>query len=334
MVSYTRILLASLVIALCFSCVDAMASEVPSLENVPIHYQESAVEFESVLKGLEHAKANDGYLLVLVYGSEWSPRSMPMYELTWPNAKFRKHLGPDVAMFAADIPHLPTPEQREAHNQKLKGITLSYHTVPAFVLYDQDGQLLGRVEGKSLGRTFDTAFNSVRRMVRDARLRDLLLEFADEQTELNPALAAEALVRASRLSLAQIKDLDKRVKELDPDKKTGWADAATFRDYNHVYQQVANPPIAAHREGQTDEEKKQPIPAELAESIVSELRGRMNNLHLTQEQRMHILIAIGRTYQEAGMEEQAIAAYKQAMDLMPEHWAGRAHYRVATRHRK
>lgn len=118
-----------------------------SLAGIRLH-AEGAHWTDNYKQALEKAKADGKNVLLDFTGSDWCPWCIKMDKETLDTAAFKDYAAAKgLVLVKVDFPqshHLPQPVQKQND-----GLQKQFHVdgFPSFVLLDQNGKELGRVEG-------------------------------------------------------------------------------------------------------------------------------------------------------------------------------------------
>lgn len=216
----------------------------------------------------QSALTDDGYVLV-VYPENWSKKGKEVG---------LKYLSSEAVLKAAgDAVIIPVPrhqvsddEVKEFRKKLLGKLPLpNVHSYPAFVLVDKNGQHYATVDGAFMRRGDDKkAAAELQKCITSKREQDKLLAEAAETKD--PLLKARKLGRAAELpGINRPKDIQKKIKEVDPEDKSGYTRRLAYQ-------------ASAHAEGMVNKKDKTPL------EKIAELEAMLEDSAYTNEQKQGI----------------------------------------------
>ncbi len=273
------------------------------------------IRVDSFAKGLETAKTRNAALLVFVHGSDWSNWGERLHNQVFKSKAFEQSfLNETVILTDVDILQSPDEEQKKKNDERNKGWKgKGVRTYPAVCAYLPDGTLLGSRQGQQLPKDIAKAQAAIIDLVTQSHRYMTLKNEADKaKNSKNTKAELAALVRLGEIPLARPKELLDRIKELDPADASGYHAKLSFSHWNKLFRD------ATYR---TKDGKGAEVEAELNEMLKSNV--------YTNEQKALIYVALGACHrQQEGHEKQAAEAFKKAMQLAPESFAGQVAQRI------
>lgn len=234
---------------------------------------------------MEQAKTmvtEDGYAIV-TYAQGWDKYSKKTAERMMADPSVSKELGNAVVMTLA-VPNITPKEEHEANKKRFGNLDLSFPNVyPAIILYNKDGHRLADICIPYSERNNPSAIaEKVRKaMSAAARQRKLLEKAAAAKGVEQARLLGEAALVAG---VNKPRDIAKRIKQADPEDKTGMHQLATLN--------------LPHKAIDTAKTKNW-------EETLAEIKGLMKNPHFTTEQQQQLCcICIGLLHRHGGQERQ------------------------------
>lgn len=221
----------------------AHAGDAKTAKKAHAARSEAAAEELNMAENYEAAQANvpeDGYVLAL-YAEDWDKFSKKTVKSFYKNKAFRQEMANSVIIeyAAPNFFSAPTKEnpdlrdcrkEREAKLGKLKWT--GAHTYPAFVLYDKNGRHYATVLVPHADRK-----NPEKIAKQIAAARKALAEQNDllAQAEKESGIAKAKLLgkAASFSNINRPDNIVKRIKEVDPEDKSGYVRSLEFN--GHAY---------------------------------------------------------------------------------------------------
>ncbi len=200
------------------------------------------VQAAKVVKNYAEAQAvltDDGYVLV-VYPEDWHKKGKEV------GLKYLKSEA--VLKAAGNAVIIPVPrhqvsddEVKEFRKKLLDKLPLpNVHSYPAFVLVDKNGQHYATVDAPFM-RSGDVkkAAAELQKCITSKREQDKLL--AEAAATKDPLLKARKMGRAAELpGINRPKDIQKKIKEVDPEDKSGYTRRLAYHPSSHAEGMVKN----------------------------------------------------------------------------------------------
>lgn len=182
-------------------------------------------------------------LLVFYHGSDWNAAGEKFKAAVWDQPGLETAF-PAVCLLAIDMIDKPTEEQKKAREKTQKKLLDRFNpwNYPAIGLFDSKGRLVAKLEGVKAGMTEPELVAKVKEFIALRERRDQLWLGA-------PGQGGEALAKAValgkglavldfKIARQHYPDVLKRIKELDPDGRTGYADVYEFNTGGFVEGQI------------------------------------------------------------------------------------------------
>lgn len=193
---------------------------------------------DSFTEGLSKAKSLEAPLAVLIHGSSWSGASKRLHEEIWQNLRFANLLASPSVITSIHVRQNQGGETAERDKARQKGWKDEpVKTHPAVQVYGHDGQLLKTLQGRALIQAGSKAklaavLNST---LKAARQRTVLLrDYKSAIAAGNNAKALDALEALIRLPLNREPGILKKLKQVDPQDRSGWQARLNFSGWEHM----------------------------------------------------------------------------------------------------
>lgn len=247
-------------------------------------------------------------LAVLVHGSAWQGASRRIAEQVWRTDAFRDGLTESFTLTEIAVDQAPDEAAKKTFAEATKGWDAgSVKTFPAVQVYGSDGHLLKTLAGRDL-RDIAGSPDKLAAAVND------LGKASRERDRLREAIAAKAgrgdvssLIDAvCALGLAPEKDAVKKIRDIDPEDRSGWAARLSFTGWDFLRR-------TSERIGKGE-----------ATAALDEVESMLANEHYEPPQRSLLLAAKGMLLAALERTEEAWQAYQLAHAWDPDGVNGKA----------
>ncbi|MDD2598133.1 MAG: hypothetical protein PHO37_02750 [Kiritimatiellae bacterium] len=277
--------------------------------------QAKVIRMNSYAEGLEAAKLNNAILVVLVHGSNWNTWGEQLNTEIFKSSAFESSL-PDATLVFADVDILQSPGEAEkkANETRNRGWdSKAVYTYPAISVYAPDGTLLSTCQGSALPESLALARSAIHDLIALALQYENLKKQAQKAYADNDAQRElQALAELGAMPLTRLPQLLERIKTLDPKDAAGHAARLSFPRWNNLLADITK----RTQGGQAAEAE-------------AELNTMLESKAYSREQRALLLVALGNCHRlQKDHQEQAAAAFKKALQVAPDSFAGQMAERI------